>query len=336
MKLSAVVPLYNERENLRALDAELRAELAEMMVEMTALDGPAEILYVDDGSTDGSLGVLEALAAEQKASAVATRILRLRRNFGQTAALAAGFAHARGEIVVALDADLQNNPADIRRLLAAMADGFDVVSGWRRRRRDAMLSRVLPSRVANWLIGRATGVHLHDYGCTLKAYRRSLLGEIHLYGEMHRFIPVYLARIGARVGEIEVDHRPRRTGSSKYGTQRIAKVLLDLVLIIFMSRYFSRPMHFFGQAALLFGSLMSVVFLLMIAFKFGWLYAVGIPYQADFVETPLPALAVTFFTTAVLSLFFGILGELLIRVYYESQRLEPYVIEKTWEAQDGR
>jgi hypothetical protein len=159
-----------------------------------------------------------------------------------------------------------------------------------------------------------------------------MLDEIHLYGEMHRFIPVYLARIGARVGELEVDHRPRRSGSSKYGSQRIAKVLLDLVLIIFMSRYFSRPMHFFGQAALLFSLAMTVAAVLMVVFKFGWLYAVGIPYQADFVETPLPALAATFFTTAVLSLFFGILGELLIRVYYESQRLEPYVIERIWEA----
>ncbi|HYN21886.1 MAG TPA: glycosyltransferase family 2 protein [Thermoanaerobaculia bacterium] len=325
MRISAVVPLYNERENLRLLDEELRAALTE-------LEGPAEIVYVDDGSTDGSFGVLEALAGEQAGSLVATRIIRLRRNFGQTAALAAGFAHSGGEVVVALDADLQNNPADIPRLLAAMANGLDVVSGWRRHRRDAKLSRVLPSRIANWLIGLATGVHLHDYGCTLKAYRRSMLNEIHLYGEMHRFIPVYLARIGARVGELEVDHRPRRAGRSKYGSQRIAKVLLDLVLIIFMSRYFSRPMHFFGQAALLFSLAMTVATVLMVVFKFGWLYAVGIPYQADFVETPLPALAATFFTTAVLSLFFGILGELLIRVYYESQRLEPYAVERVWEA----
>jgi glycosyltransferase involved in cell wall biosynthesis len=252
--------------------------------------------------------------------------VRLRRNFGQTAALAAGFERSRGEVIVALDGDGQNDPADIARLVAELERGFDVVSGWRRRRRDAALTRVWPSRVANRLIGWATGVHLHDYGCTLKAYRRRLLGEVHLYGEMHRFIPVYLARVGARVGELEVAHRPRRAGVSKYGGQRVLKVLLDLVLVVFMSRYFSRPMHFFGQAAFVFGLAAAAVAALMVVFKFGWLELVGIPYQADLVQTPLPALAATFFTAAVLALFFGILGEVLIRIYFETQRLATYAV----------
>lgn len=328
MKVSAVVPVYNEEGSLGPLDQELRSVLA-------GLAGPCEIVYVEDGSTDASPQVLESILREQASSPVVTRIVRLRRNYGQTAALAAGFRASRGDLVVALDADGQNNPADIPRLLAELEHGFDVVSGWRRRRQDATLTRVWPSRVASLLIGRATGVHLHDHGCTLKAYRRRHLQDIRLYGEMHRFLAVYLARVGARITELEVDHRPRRTGKSKYGSQRIPKVLLDLVLILFMSRYFSRPMHFFGQAALLFLLAMSGVFSLMAVFKFGWLGWIGIPYQADLVETPLPALAATFFTAAVMSLFFGILGEVLIRVYFEGQGLQPYWVESESERMDS-
>ncbi len=320
MRLSAVVPVYDEEDSLAALDAELRSVLA-------GLPGPCEIVYVEDGSTDGSGRILDSIVHGQASSAVATRVVRLRRNYGQTAALAAGFRASRGDWVVALDADGQNNPADIPRLIAELDRGFDVVSGWRRRRQDATITRVWPSRVASFLIGRATGVHLHDHGCTLKAYRRKHLRDVHLYGEMHRFLPVYLARVGARVTELEVDHRPRRAGQSKYGAQRIPKVLLDLVLILFMSRYFSRPMHFFGQAALFFGLAMGAVFGLMLVLKFGWLGLVGVPYQADLVETPLPALAATFFTASVTSLFFGILGEVLIRIYFEGQGLEPYWLE---------
>jgi hypothetical protein len=230
--------------------------------------------------------------------------------------------------VVAIDGDGQNNPADIPRLMAKLAEGHDVVSGWRRRRKDARLSRVLPSRVANWLIGRVTGLRLHDYGCTLKAYRGALLSEIHLYGEMHRFIPVYLAQVGARVAELEVDHRPRLAGTSKYGSRRIVKVVLDLFLVLFMSRYFSRPMHFFGQVALAFVAALAFLVALMVAFKLGWLSLLGVDYQADFVETPLPAVAATFFTAAALAVFLGILGEILIRIYFEMQgrHLQPYWI----------
>lgn len=261
---------------------------------------------------------------------VRTRVVKLRRNFGQTAAMAAGFELAEGDVIIPLDADGQNNPSDIPRLVETLDRGFDVVSGWRRKRRDG-LSRKIPSRIASFLISRLSGVRLHDHGCTLKAYRASLLKEIHLYGDMHRFIPVYLARRGARVAEIEVDHRPRRAGVSKYGGQRIFRVLLDLVLIRFVSRFHTRPMQFFGQIALLFLLATLVVGFLMIVFKFGWLRAFGIDYRASFVETPLPAVAAAFILGATNSLFFGVLGEILIRTDYESRGAKPYAVEETFE-----
>lgn len=245
--------------------------------------------------------------------------------------MAAGFDLAEGRVILPLDGDGQNNPADIPRLFEALDRGFDVVSGWRRKRRDGTFNRKLPSRVANRLISAFSGVRLHDYGCTLKAYRAAVLKEIPLYGEMHRFIPVYLARRGARVSEIEVDHRPRRAGVSKYGGQRILRVLLDLVLIRFVSRFYTRPMQFFGQVALLFLLATFGVGLLMIVFKLGWLRFLGIDYQASFVETPLPAVAAAFILGAINSLFFGVLGEILIGAGYESRRSKPYTVEQVFE-----
>lgn len=319
--LSVVVPIHDEAPNLVALDAELREVLS-------ARSRTAEILYVDDGSRDDSMSVLRGLAQEPATKGLRVRVLKLRRNYGQTAAIAAGFDRAEGEIVVPIDADLQNDPRDIPRLVEKLEkEGLDVVSGWRRHRQDDTV-RVVPSRVASWLAGRLTGVRLHDLGCTLKAYRRSLLSEVRLYGDMHRFLPLHLARIGARVAELEVGHRPRRAGVSKYGMQRIFRVVADLILIVFMSRYYTRPMHFFGQAASLFSILMAVVGTLMLVFKFGWLRRIGIDYQASFIETPLPALGATFFIGAILSVFFGILAEVLVRVYYETQELRPYSIEE--------
>ena len=318
--LSVVLPVFNEEENLRSLDGELRSVLAEIA-------GSHEIIYVDDRSTDASFEVLSDLVDRHRDHAVATRTIRLRRNFGQTAAMAAGFQLAQGDVVVPMDADGQNNPADIPRLLERIEAGFDVVSGWRRHRRDRV-DRVLMSRVANWLIARVSGVRLHDTGCSLKAYRRSRLEEIHLYGEMHRFIPVYLARQGARVTEVEVDHRPRTAGVSKYGSERIVKVVLDLVMLLFVSRYFARPMHFFGQVAFFFGISTLAVFSLMLMFKFGWLDLVGIPYQADFIQTPLPSLAATFFAAAVTALLLGVLGELLVRIYFETEGHRPFTVER--------
>jgi glycosyltransferase involved in cell wall biosynthesis len=322
-QLSIVVPVFNEEENLLPLDAEIRAALG-------SLDLPAEIIYVDDCSRDRSLHVLKEISANRH-GAIRTRVVKLRRNFGQTAAMAAGFELAEGTVILPLDGDGQNNPADIPRLVETLGRGFDVVSGWRRRRRDGTLSRTLPSRVANLLISRLSGVRLHDHGCTMKAYRATLLKEIRLYGDMHRFIPVYLGRRGARVTEVEVDHRPRLAGVSKYGGQRILRVLLDLVLIRYVSRFYARPMQFFGQIALLFGLATLFVGVMMAVFKFGWLRLIGIDYRASFVETPLPAVAAAFILGAINSLFFGVLGEILIRADYESRGAKPYAVEEIFE-----
>jgi len=317
LTVTVVIPVFNEKGNLVPLDHEVRAQLL-------SVGGGAEILYVDDGSTDGSADSVAEIIRASSGDGIRRRLIRLGRNYGQTAALAAGIDLAEGEVVVTMDGDRQNDPADIPALLDKLEEGYDVVSGWRRRRRDRTLTRTLPSRMANRLVAWLGDLPLHDYGCTLKAYRRSLLRDVRLYGDMHRFLPVYLARIGARVTEIEVSHRPRTVGRSKYGLRRVFKVVLDLVLIRFMARYSARPMHFFGQAGLLFFSLAAVVTAAMVTFKYGWLRLVGIEYQASFIQTPLPALLATFFLGGVICLCFGVLGEILIRTHYESQGLRPY------------
>jgi glycosyltransferase involved in cell wall biosynthesis len=253
-----------------------------------------------------------------------TRLVTLRRHYCQTAALATGFHCAEGEVVVAMDGDGQNDPRDILRLVAKLDEGFDVVSGWRRQRRDEVLSKRLPNRVANRLLSRLARLRLHDFGCTLKAYREPVLRKIHLYGEMHRFLPAHLHRVGARVGELEVNHRPRLGGRSKYGPGRIFRVILDLVMIRFMAKHFTRPIHFSGQVGLWFFPFAGLVAALMVTFKYAWLRPLGIAHRADFVETPLPALAVGSGIAGVMSLFFGILAEILMRVLHESQGLEIY------------
>ena len=326
-ELSVVVPVFNEEESLRPLDAEIRAALL-------STGRSAEIIYIDDCSRDKSLAVLEELCAASQPTGVRTRIIGFRRNYGQTAAMDAGFELADGAIVFPLDADGQNNPADIPRLLVEYEKGYDVVSGWRKHRQDKAITRKLPSWVANRLIGRISGVRLHDYGCTLKAYRGSMLKELHLYGEMHRFIPLYLAILGAKVTELPVDHRPRLKGVSKYGSRRIFKVFLDLLLIRFMTRYYNRPMHFFGQVALGFMAMLATSVFLMVTFKFGWLRLIGIDYQATFIQTPLPAMASTFLIGAIMSLFFGILAEVLVRVHYESRGTKPYKVQKIYDSLD--
>ncbi len=329
VELSVVVPVFNEEENLRALDAEILDALA-------AAGRRAEVIYVDDCSTDRSLEVLEELLGATRDGRFRKWVVKLRRNFGQSAALAAGFDQARGELIVSLDGDGQNNPADLRRLLAALEEGFDVVSGWRKRRKDKAVSRRFPSWAANLLISMMSGVWLHDYGCTLKVYRASLLKGVQLYGEMHRYIPIFLARIGARITEIEVDHRPRLHGESKYGSERIFKVLVDLVLIRFMTKYFTRPMHFFGQIALILLLMGMIAGFLMVVFKFGWLRLIGIDYQATFIETPLPTLAATFLIGTISSLFFGILGEILVRIHYERLDFKPYAISTILDSEASR
>ncbi len=325
--LSVVVPVFNEEENLRSIDVEIRSALR-----ITCRT--AEIIYIDDCSSDSSIAVLEELCAASSESDVRTRVVRFRRNYGQTAAMDAGFELSEGVVVFPLDADGQNNPADIPRLLIEFERGYDVVSGWRRNRQDRAISRKLPSWVANRLIGRISGVRLHDYGCTLKAYRGSMLKELHLYGEMHRFIPLYLAILGAKVAELPVDHRPRINGVSKYGSRRIFKVFLDLLLIRFMTRYYNRPMHFFGQVALAFMGMLTLAVMMMLTFKFGWLRAIGVNYQASFVQTPLPEMASTFLIGAILSLFFGILAEVLVRVHYESRGAKPQRIDHVFDSND--
>src|SRR5215211_4561917 len=238
--VSVFLPVFNEEPNLRPLHAKLDEALK-------SLGCLVEIVYVDDGSTDGSLKILREIAQLD----ARVRVVALRRNYGQTAAMAAGIDAARGKVLIPMDADLQNDPADIQRLLDKLDEGYDVVSGWRKDRQDAFITRTFPSRIANGVISRIGGVPLHDYGCSLKAYRREVLKDVQLYGEMHRFIPIYAAWAGARVTEIPVAHYPRTAGKSKYGLSRTIKVVFDLVTIKFMASYLTKPIYIFGWAGLL-------------------------------------------------------------------------------------
>ena len=303
--LSVVIPVHNEEESLRAVYDRTTGVLAGMQRDY-------EIICVNDGSTDASAAVLDGLAENDPR----VKVIHFQRNFGQTAALMAGFDHALGDVVVTMDADLQNDPADIPLLLAALDQGFDVCSGWRKERKDPLLTRVLLSRAANSLVSFLFGVWLNDYGCTLKAYRRRVLQDLRLYGEMHRFIPVYTAAAGARIGEVVVSHSERRHGKSKYGLSRVVKVVLDLILLKFLLSYGQRPLYVFGGFGLLSlcGSL--AVFCLMLYYKF-W-------GDKSFVETPLPMLVVLLFLMGALSILMGLMAEVLMRTYYESQGKPGY------------
>ena len=308
-EVSVFLPVYNEEPNLRPLHAKLDAALR-------ALGRSAEIVYVDDGSTDGSLNILRELA--QKDPRV--RVVALRRNYGQTAAMAAGIDAARGKVLIPMDADLQNDPADIERLLDTLDEGYDVVSGWRKNRKDKMVTRKIPSMIANRLISWIGGVPLHDYGCSLKAYRRESLQDVRLYGEMHRFIPIYASWAGARVTEIPVEHHARTMGKSKYGLSRTLKVVFDLMTIKFMASYQTKPIYVFGS----FGMLAFAISLL------GGLYAVflKIIHKADFVQTPLPILTIVMFAVGVQFLLMGLLAEMLVRTYHESQAKAIYAVRE--------
>jgi len=308
-EISVLLPVYNEEPNLLPLHDKLDKALK-------ALGRSAEIVYVDDGSTDRSLKILRELA--QLDSRV--RVVALRRNYGQTAAMAAGIDAAKGDVLIPMDADLQNDPADITRLLNKLDEGYDVVSGWRKNRKDKMITRKIPSMLANRLISWIGGVPLHDYGCSLKAYRRESLQDVRLYGEMHRFIPIYAAWAGARVTEIPVEHHARTMGKSKYGLSRTIKVVFDLMTIKFMASYQTKPIYVFGT----FGMLAFAISIL------SGLYAVFLKifHRADFVQTPLPILSIVMFAVGVQFLLMGLLAEMLVRTYHESQAKAIYSVRE--------
>ena len=308
-EISVFLPVFNEAPNLPPLQAKLDEAL-------NKLGRTAEIVYVDDGSTDGSLEVLRELATKDKR----IRVVALRRNYGQTAAMAAGIDAAKGKVLIPMDADLQNDPADIIRLLNKLDEGFDVVSGWRKNRKDKMVTRKIPSMMANKLISWIGGVPLHDYGCSLKAYRRESLQDVKLYGEMHRFIPIYASWAGARVSEIPVEHHARTMGKSKYGLSRTLKVVFDLMTIKFMASYQTKPIYVFGS----FGMLAFAISL------FAGLYALflKIIHKADFVQTPLPILAIVMFAVGIQFLLMGLLAEMLVRTYHESQAKPIYAVRE--------
>jgi glycosyltransferase involved in cell wall biosynthesis len=322
-ELSLFLPVLDEEENLRPMHAKIRSAL-------DMLGKTAEVIYVDDGSTDKSLAILKDLAAEDDR----VRVISLRRNYGQTAAMSAGIDAAKGEILIPMDADLQNDPADIARLLEKLNEGYDVVSGWRKNRQDKLISRKIPSQIANRIISWIGGVPLHDYGCSLKAYRRDVIQDVKLYGEMHRFIPIYAAWAGARVTEIPVDHHARTMGKSKYGISRTIKVIFDLMTIKFMASYQTKPIYVFGTFGMLafLASILAGVYAIFLKFA-GFL---GLPqYHADLVETPLPVLSIVMFAISVQFFLMGLLAELLVRTYHESQDKAIYAVRERIGFQDG-
>jgi glycosyltransferase involved in cell wall biosynthesis len=307
LHLSVIVPIFNEEESIDRLLERLFAVLDRLQYRF-------EIIAVNDGSRDGSLGLLREAAKIRPE----LKIVNFRRNYGQTAAMMAGIDHAAGEVIAAIDADLQNDPDDIPALLAKLEEGFDVVSGWRKHRQDAAIRRNLVSRVANSLISRISGVALSDYGCTLKVYRKDVIKGVRLYGEMHRFIPIYAAWQGAKVTELPVRHYPRQFGKSKYGLERIIKVLLDLMVVKFLDRHFVKPIYIFGGFAVFSFGLAGLAGLYMLYLKF---------FEGlSMIQTPLPLLAAMGFLVGVMSLLMGLLAEMLVRIYFESQHRSPYLV----------
>ncbi len=308
MDISIVVPLYNEEENIEELHRKISDTLNKLPISY-------EVIYIDDGSTDSTLKILEKI---QKTDSHVV-VLSFRRNFGQTAAFSAGFDFARGEIVITMDGDLQNDPADIPKFIEAIKDA-DLVSGWRRRRKDPLISRRIPSVVANWIIGKVTGARIHDYGCSLKAYRREVVKNLKLYGEMHRFIPALASWYGVKIKEIEVTHHPRYRGKSKYGIGRTVKVLLDLVTVKFLHSFSTKPLQFFGPIGLLFMIVGGAIVLYLALQKI--LYGISIGGR--------PLLLGGFFSVLIGLNFIGmgLLGEMIVRVYHETQKKPIYILKK--------
>lgn len=316
IELSIVVPVLNEADNLIPLYEEICHTVNDRY--------NCEILFIDDGSTDNSPAVMSTLLQDDPR----VRIIRFRRNFGQTAALSAGFEHARGQIIIPLDADGQNDPADIPKLIEKLNEGYDIVSGWRRKRHDNVLTRKVPSLMANWLIARITGVKLHDFGCTLKAYRASSLKEIRLYGEMHRFIPALASWSGEKVGELVVNHRPRTKGTAKYGLGRTFKVILDLITIRFLMSFSTKPIYVFGGLGVLstLGAFLSGAAVLYQKFISASHLSMN--------KNPLLVLTAMLITASIQFILMGLLAEILVRIYHESQDRPIYVIEKIFESDD--
>ncbi|WOD39959.1 glycosyltransferase family 2 protein [Nodosilinea sp. E11] len=309
VEISVVVPIYNEYDSLPALVTAITDVL-------NGLGQTYELLGVDDGSTDGSSDRLRDLAQQYPQ----LRAVILRRNYGQTAAMAAGFDYARGRVVITMDGDLQNDPADIPRLLDRLDEGYDLVSGWRKHRQDNTLTRLIPSKIANWLIGGVTGVELHDYGCSLKAYRAEVIHDLNLYGELHRFLPALAFIEGARITEMPVSHHARRFGTSKYGLGRTLRVVMDMLTVYFMKKFLTRPMHVFGSLGLL---SMTVGIALGV-----YLTLVKILADQDIGDRPLLVLAVVLLLAGIQLFSFGLLAELLMRTYHESQQRPIYRVRE--------
>jgi len=305
--ISVIIPIFNEEDNIK--------QLAESILKV--LEGlDFEVLFINDGSKDNSEEKILALA--QKHSKI--KLITLRRNYGQTAAIQAGFDHSIGDIVIPMDGDLQNDPNDIPILIEKINEGYDVVSGWRKIRSDKKFTRIIPSKIANMIISKISGLHLHDYGCTLKAYRKEILKDIKLYGEMHRFIPIYASWEGAKVTEIAVHHHPRTAGKTKYGLSRIPRVILDLLVIRFFDKSLDRPIHLFGKFGLL---------MFLIAFLLSFLAIfLKVFHNISFILTPLPLLVVFFAMSGLLCIFLGLVAEIQSRIYFESINRPPYLIKK--------
>jgi glycosyltransferase involved in cell wall biosynthesis len=310
-QVSVVVPIHNEYENLPRL-------LEAISTTLITANLRYEILCIDDGSTDGSGDLLKQIARDR--TDLCSVILR--RNYGQTAAMAAGFSHAKGQIIVTMDGDMQNDPADIPLLLDKLSEGYDLVSGWRKNRQDATLTRLIPSQIANWLIAQVTGVKVHDYGCSLKAYRAELIADMNLYGELHRFLPALAFIEGARIAEIPVRHHPRQFGKSKYGLDRTIRVVMDLITVFFMRKFLTRPMHVFGSMGVLSIFLGTVIGLYLTTLKLSF---------GESINRPLLILVVVLILTGVQLFCFGLLAELLMRTYHESQGRPIYRVREVIE-----
>jgi glycosyltransferase involved in cell wall biosynthesis len=308
--ISIIVPVYNEAESLIDLSQRVRRQLTE-------LGRSWEIIFIDDGSTDGSAEILDNLADQDRR----IRVIHFKRNSGQTAAMMAGFDFAQGEVIIPMDGDGQNDPADIPRMLGLIEQGFDVVSGWRKDRQDNVIQRNIPSIMANRLISAVSGVRLHDFGCSLKAYKRQVVDGIRLYGEMHRFLPIYASWHGAKITELVVNHYPRRTGQSKYGFERVFKVLLDLLVVKFLEGVASKPMYLFGGCAVFSLVVSGLAFLWMLYLKFF--------HRVSFILTPLPLMVVMTFMIGMMCILLGLLAEMITRTFYESQGKTIYNIRET-------